>query len=46
MTGSGSAVFALLPHALEWPETPHGWQIQVCRNLKAHPLAAWAFGKD
>ena len=46
MTGSGSAVFALLPHALEWPETPQGWQIQVCRNLKAHPLAAWAFSKD
>ena len=46
MTGSGSAVFAMLPHDLEWPETPQGWQIQVCRNLKAHPLAAWAFGKD
>ena len=46
MTGSGSAVFALLPHDLEWPETPQGWQMKVCRNLKAHPLAAWAFSKD
>jgi 4-diphosphocytidyl-2-C-methyl-D-erythritol kinase len=45
MTGSGSAVFALLPHDLEWPETPQGWQMQVCRNLKAHPLADWAFSK-
>ncbi len=43
MTGSGSAVFAQLPHALEWPETPQGWQIKQCRNLKAHPLANWAF---
>ncbi len=43
MTGSGSAVFAQLPHPLEWPATPQGWQIKLCRNLKVHPLAAWAF---
>lgn len=43
MTGSGSAVFAQLPHPLEWPATPKGWQIKLCRNLKVHPLAAWAF---
>ncbi|NBX54426.1 MAG: 4-(cytidine 5'-diphospho)-2-C-methyl-D-erythritol kinase [Betaproteobacteria bacterium] len=46
MTGSGSAVFARLNHVVEWPAVPQGWQIQLCRNLKAHPLADWAFSKS
>ncbi len=41
MTGSGSAVFAHLPHEMEIPEGPAGWKIRKCSNLKAHPLAGW-----
>lgn len=46
MTGSGSAVFASLQRPLEWPPTPLGWQLKVCNNLKAHPLAGWAFSDN
>ena len=46
MTGSGSAVFASLQRPLEWPPTPAGWQLRVCNNLKAHPLAGWAFSDN
>ena len=46
MTGSGSAVFARLHRPLEWPSTPAGWQLRVCNNLKAHPLAGWAFSDN
>jgi 4-diphosphocytidyl-2-C-methyl-D-erythritol kinase len=46
MTGSGSAVFASLHRPLEWPPTPAGWQLRVCNNLKAHPLAGWAFSDN
>lgn len=47
MTGSGSAVFALLApgQALEAaPESwlADGWQSRECGNLVAHPLAGWA----
>ncbi len=42
MTGSGSAVFALLPPGLDarfLPQTaPKNWIVKVCGNLKAHPL--------
>jgi len=44
MTGSGSAVFARLPHAADWPElsvVPDDWIIRKCGNLQAHPLAGW-----
>ncbi|MBC7611060.1 MAG: 4-(cytidine 5'-diphospho)-2-C-methyl-D-erythritol kinase [Polaromonas sp.] len=48
MTGSGSAVFAHLPH--DWGIladhsdliTTHGdWKIRKCSNLQSHPLAGW-----
>ena len=41
MTGSGSAVFAEIPQAIDFPSVPDGWQIKVCENLKIHPLAGW-----
>ncbi len=44
MTGSGSAVFALLPHDVDLPDvpgTPGDWKIRKCSNLQAHPLAGW-----
>ncbi|MES2191339.1 MAG: 4-(cytidine 5'-diphospho)-2-C-methyl-D-erythritol kinase [Pseudomonadota bacterium] len=41
MTGSGSAVFAHMPHEMDVPEGPAGWKIRKCSNLKAHPLAGW-----
>ena len=44
MTGSGSAVFAQLPHEADWPDTsglPEGWKVRKCGNLEAHPLAGW-----
>lgn len=44
MTGSGSAVFAALPHDVELPAPPGAWQIKVCDNLMVHPLAGWAPG--
>lgn len=44
MTGSGSAVFAALPHDVELPAPPGAWQIKVCDNLMVHPLAGWASG--
>lgn len=42
MTGSGSAVFALLPEDHPLREPPAGWQQRACRTLLAHPLAGWA----
>ncbi len=42
MTGSGSAVFAPMPHTVDLSGAPAEWQIKVCENLKAHPLAGWA----
>jgi len=44
MTGSGSAVFAQLPHEMDLPDTsglPEGWKVRQCGNLEAHPLAGW-----
>jgi len=44
MTGSGSAVFAQLPHEADLPDTsglPDGWKVRKCSNLEAHPLAGW-----
>lgn len=50
MTGSGSAVFAKLPEGSD-PElalrgTPAGWQVRICGNMEAHPLAGWAPSDD
>jgi 4-diphosphocytidyl-2-C-methyl-D-erythritol kinase len=44
MTGSGSAVFAQLPHEMDLPDIsglPEGWKVRKCGNLEAHPLAGW-----
>ena len=41
MTGSGSAVFAQLPHEMEIPAAPGDWKIRKCSNLAAHPLTGW-----
>jgi 4-diphosphocytidyl-2-C-methyl-D-erythritol kinase len=41
MTGSGSAVFAHMPHDIELAAAPGGWQVRKCSNLEAHPLAGW-----
>ncbi len=42
MTGSGSAVFAQMPHAADLQGAPGDWQIRACDNLMVHPLAGWA----
>jgi 4-diphosphocytidyl-2-C-methyl-D-erythritol kinase len=44
MTGSGSAVFAQLPHDVDLPNlsgAPGNLQIRKCSNLETHPLAGW-----
>lgn len=42
MTGSGSAVFAQMSHAVDLSGAPKGWQVKACENLMIHPLAGWA----
>ncbi len=44
MTGSGSAVFALLPQGQIWQQDPDlaDCQVRVCSNLDVHPLSGWA----
>ena len=49
MTGSGSAVFALLREepdsttaGSKWVDVPGDWQVRECVNLDAHPLVGWA----
>lgn len=46
MTGSGSAVFAQISHAVDLQNAPGGWQVRTCENLMIHPLAGWASDKD
>ncbi len=41
MTGSGSAVFAPMPQAVELSHIPCGWKVRVCENLAVHPLEGW-----
>ena len=41
MTGSGSAVFAQMSHAVNLDGAPAGWQVRACDNLMIHPLAGW-----
>lgn len=49
MTGSGSAVFAYLPHGTNSSgididsdnDSMRHWKIRKCSNLKVHPLAGW-----
>lgn len=42
MTGSGSSVFAAMPHDVELTGAPSGWQLRKCSNLVIHPLVGWA----
>lgn len=42
MTGSGSSVFAAMPHDAELAKAPSGWQVRKCSNLAVHPLVGWA----
>jgi 4-diphosphocytidyl-2-C-methyl-D-erythritol kinase len=42
MTGSGSAVFALLPDGQLINSAPHNWQMRICSNMAVHPQAGWA----
>lgn len=46
MTGSGSAVFALVGADAVLPKPPPGWQLQMCGNLEIHPLAGWVFSDN
>jgi len=46
MTGSGSAVFALLPPGLDLPSGPPLWQVRECSNMEVHPLTGWASSDD
>jgi 4-diphosphocytidyl-2-C-methyl-D-erythritol kinase len=46
MTGSGSAVFALLPTGKALDAAPEGWNVRECANLEAHPLVGWAPSDD
>jgi len=41
MTGSGSAVFAQMAHAVDLLDAPAAWQVKVCKNLGSHPLSDW-----
>ena len=41
MTGSGSAVFAHMPHAVDCSSHPVDWRVRKCSSLKSHPLAGW-----
>ena len=42
MTGSGSAVFAHLPHEVDLSDAPDAFQVKVCSNVGVHPLRGWA----
>lgn len=51
MTGSGSAVFALLPPGKSLAQAPaawsgDGWVVRECGNLEVHPLMGWAPSDD
>ena len=46
MTGSGSAVYALLPPGKRLEEAPAGWLVRECGNMEAHPLVGWAPSDD
>jgi 4-diphosphocytidyl-2-C-methyl-D-erythritol kinase len=41
MTGSGSAVFAHLPHETDILGHPDGFNVRKCSNLQSHPLVGW-----
>ena len=41
MTGSGTAVFAQLPQAVDLSGAPVDWTVHECGNMDAHPLLDW-----
>jgi len=41
MTGSGSAVFAHLLHAIDLTSSPVAMQVRLCNSLDVHPLCGW-----
>ena len=41
MTGSGSAVFAVMQHDAQLVDPPLDWQVRKCSSLAAHPLLDW-----
>ena len=41
MTGSGSAVFAYLPHEVDYSGHLNGWNVRKCSSLQTHPLDGW-----
>lgn len=41
MTGSGTAVFAQLPQAVDLTDAPGDWMVRECGNMDAHPLLDW-----
>jgi 4-diphosphocytidyl-2-C-methyl-D-erythritol kinase len=46
MTGSGSAVFALLAPGQLLAQAPAGWAARECSNMEVHPLVGWAPSDD
>lgn len=46
MTGSGSAVFALLPSGRSLAQAPTDWQARECSSMAAHPLVGWAVSDE
>jgi 4-diphosphocytidyl-2-C-methyl-D-erythritol kinase len=46
MTGSGSAVFAMLAPGKKLAVPPKGWQARECSNMGVHPLAGWVSSDD
>jgi 4-diphosphocytidyl-2-C-methyl-D-erythritol kinase len=42
MTGSGSAVFAMMKPSVTLDAAATGWQVRECGNLEVHPLFGWA----
>lgn len=52
MTGSGSAVFAQVPHGTDLSQMPQvpatwqNWKIRMCGNLEVHPQKGWASSDD
>jgi 4-diphosphocytidyl-2-C-methyl-D-erythritol kinase len=51
MTGSGSAVFALLPPGRSLAQAPahwdqEGWTVRECSRMEVHPLVGWASSDD
>ncbi|MFN7123121.1 MAG: 4-(cytidine 5'-diphospho)-2-C-methyl-D-erythritol kinase [Hydrogenophaga sp.] len=41
MTGSGTAVFAQMPQAMQLTTAPSDWTVRECSNMDVHPLLDW-----